>query len=54
MAPGLSPEERVAELREWSPQAAEAFRSAAAEFGIELDYSDVLPAGVDRLGRLFL
>jgi hypothetical protein len=49
MAPELSPEARVAELREWSPQAAEAFRSAAAEFGIELDYSAESLGEVERL-----
>ena len=41
--------ERAASLAAWSPEAAEAFRSVAAEYGFELDYSPESLGDVERL-----
>ena len=39
----------MASLEEWSPRAAEAFREAASEFGVELDFSPESLRDVERL-----
>lgn len=44
-----TPGGRAASLAAWSPEAAEAFRSVAAEYGFELDYS---PESLDDVERL--
>jgi hypothetical protein len=47
--PERIPDERAASLAAWSPEAAEAFRSLAADHGFDLDYSPESLADVERL-----
>src|SRR5215216_7725922 len=44
-----SPEERIAYLKSWSPETAEAFRELALDFDVSLDYS---PESVNEVERL--
>ncbi len=44
-----TPSERAASLAAWYPDAAEAFRSVAADYGFDLDYSPESLVDVERL-----
>jgi hypothetical protein len=43
-----TPEQRIALLKDWSPEAAETFRDLASDFGVDLDYSPESLREVER------